>query len=165
MAPLEIERKFLVRKTDRLLDACISCTHITQTYLRSGEDGLQRRVRRSETDGAVVCTYTEKRFIEPMVREENETVITEKRYEELLREADTELFPVEKSRYILVYKDQRFEIDVYPFSDTLCTMELELADVSQEIAFPSCAEIIKEVTGDTRYSNVTLSMTHRLEEA
>ena len=165
MAPLEIERKFLVKKTEELLSACISCTHITQTYLRSGEDGLQRRVRRSETDGAVVCTYTEKRFIEPMVREENETVITEKRYEELLREADTELFPVEKSRYILVYKDQRFEIDVYPFSDTLCTMELELADVSQEIAFPSCAEIIKEVTGDTRYSNVTLSMTHRLEEA
>ncbi len=164
MAPLEIERKFLVKKTDELLSACTSCTHITQTYLINGDDGLQRRVRRSETDGKVVCTYTEKRFIKPMVREENECVITEERYNQLLTEADTELDPVEKSRYILIYEDQHFEIDVYPFSDTLCTMELELADVSQEIHFPPCAEIIKEVTGDTRYSNVTLSVTHSLAE-
>ena len=75
----------------------------------------------------------------------------------MLLQTDNGLSPVIKTRFILVYKSQRFEVDVYPFSDELATAELELESEDQEIFLPPYLQVIKEVTGDHSYSNAVLA--------
>ena len=116
------------------------------------------------TDGVTKYFYTEKRFISAVTREENEREITREEYEKLRPEADMSLVPIIKTRHILEFSGQCFEIDSYPFSDELASMELELADEEQEIFFPPCAVIIKEVTGDKRYSNAALAKNNGFPE-
>ena len=164
MIPLEIERKFLIRKTPELIAACSKKTDIEQIYLIKTDPAVQRRIRSMTTDGAVRYFYTEKRFISAVTREENEREITREEYEKLRSEADMSLVPIIKTRHILEFSGQRFEIDSYPFSDELASMELELADEEQEIFFPPCAVIIKEVTGDKRYSNAALAKNNGFPE-
>ena len=157
MIPLEIERKFLIRQTAELFEKCSEKTDIVQTYLIKTDPSVQRRVRSMTANGSTKYFYTEKRFLSASTREENEHEITCEEYEMLLSEADSALVPIIKTRHILIYNSQRFEIDCYPFSESLASMELELADENQEIYFPPCAHIIKEVTGDKRYSNAALA--------
>lgn len=157
MIPLEIERKFLILQTAELFEKCSEKTDIVQTYLIKTDPSIQRRVRSMTTNGTTKYFYTEKRFISASTREENEREITREEYESLRSEADTALVPIIKTRHILNYNSQRFEIDSYPFSQSLASMELELSDENQAICFPPFADIIKEVTGDKRYSNATLA--------
>ena len=164
MIPLEIERKFLIRQTPELFAACSKKTDIEQIYLIKTDPAVQRRIRSMTTDGAVRYFYTEKRFISAVTREENEQEITREEYEKLRSEADMSLVPIIKTRHILEFSGQCFEIDSYPFSDELASMELELADEEQEIFFPPCAVIIKEVTGDKRYSNAALARNNGFPE-
>ena len=164
MIPLEIERKFLIRQTPELFAACSKKTDIEQIYLIKTDPAVQRRIRSMTTDGTVRYFYTEKRFISAVTREENEREITREEYEKLRSEADMSLVPIIKSRHILEFSGQCFEIDSYPFSDELASMELELADEEQEIFFPPCAVIIKEVTGDKRYSNAALAKNNGFPE-
>lgn len=164
MIPLEIERKFLIRQTPELFAACSKRTDIEQIYLIKTDPAVQRRIRSMTTDGAVRYFYTEKRFISAVTREENEQEITREEYEKLRSEADMSLVPIIKTRHILEFSGQHFEIDSYPFSDELASMELELADEEQEIFFPPCAVIIKEVTGDKRYSNAALAKNNGFPE-
>lgn len=164
MIPLEIERKFLIRQTPELFAACSKKTDIKQIYLIKTDPAVQRRIRSMTTDGAVRYFYTEKRFISAVTREENEREITREEYEKLRSESDMSLVPIIKTRHILEFSGQCFEIDSYPFSDELASMELELADEEQEIFFPPCAVIIKEVTGDKRYSNAALAKNNGFPE-
>ncbi len=164
MIPLEIERKFLIRQTPELFAACSKKTDIEQIYLIKTDPAVQRRIRSMTTDGVTKYFYTEKRFISAVTREENEREITREEYEKLRSESDMSLVPIIKTRHILEFSGQRFEIDSYPFSDELASMELELADEEQEIFFPPCAVIINEVTGDKRYSNAALAKNNGFPE-
>lgn len=164
MIPLEIERKFLIRQTPELFAACSKKTDIEQIYLIKTDPAVQRRIRSMTADGVTKYFYTEKRFISAVTREENEQEITREEYEKLRSEADMSLVPIIKTRHILEFSGQHFEIDSYPFSDELASMELELADEEQEIFFPPCAVIIKEVTGDKRYSNAALARNNGFPE-
>lgn len=154
---LEIERKFLVEKPDlRKLDLKRTIS-IIQTYLTPGENGTQRRVRRIAENGKVSYTFTEKVYITPVTRQENEFEITEEEYQKLLLQRRTDCVPIVKVRYCFNYKDQLFELDTYPFSDTLAIMELELRDPDQRIFFPANVKVIREVTGNREYSNAALA--------
>lgn len=164
MIPLEIERKFLIKQSPELDENCSEKIDIAQTYLAGADKDIQRRVRRMERNGDVRYYYTEKRFISAAVREENEREINESEYNSLMKEADTSLKTIIKTRRILLYENQRFEIDSYPFSDALATMELELADEKQEIRFPPFVPVIKEVTGDKAYSNARLALNGKFPE-
>ncbi len=156
-AEFEIERKYLVEFPElSSLDKCITIS-ICQTYLVKGDNDLQRRVRRLEVDGAVSYTYTEKRFLTPVTREEKEYEIDKAEYEKCLLEADSECVPIEKVRYCFDYKGQLFELDTYPYSDRLAILEIELENPEQRVYFPDVINVIKEVTGDGRYSNAALA--------
>lgn len=161
---LEIERKFLVKLPDLSSLNVKRTVSITQTYLRHGENGSQRRVRRLAENGSVSYTYTEKVFITHSVREENESKITEQKYLQLLSEMDTACAPVEKVRTCFSYHGQLFELDVYPFSDQLAIMELELESLSQNIDFPEDICVLKDVSDDHRYSNAALANAGRFPE-
>ncbi|MBE6861817.1 MAG: CYTH domain-containing protein [Ruminococcus sp.] len=163
-AEYEIERKFLVEFPDvSSLDACRTIS-ICQTYLLKTDEDIQRRVRRLDINGEVTYTYTEKRFLTPVTREENEFEIDKSEYENLLREADCECVPIEKVRYCFEFKGQLFELDTYPYSDSLAILEIELESTEQKICFPDYINVIKEVTGDGRYSNAALASAGKFPE-
>ena len=154
---LEIERKFLVELPD--LDSLDVRRRIaiTQTYLSSGKNNSQRRVRRIDENGRVKFTYTEKIFLTDVTREENEYEITEMEYRDLLGQTDKRFSPVEKVRYCFDYHDQLFELDTYPFSGELAIMELELRSPEQKIDFPDNVRVIRDVSSDKKYSNAALA--------
>lgn len=160
----EIERKFLVSfpDTDRLnVRKKIS---IIQTYLNDGENGEQRRVRKMDVNGTVSYTYTEKVFVSAVTREENERSIDCDEYNLLVKQAKVDLKPVIKTRFVFEYKNQFFELDTYPFSDSLAVMELELENEEQEIFLPDYINVIKEITGDKQYSNISLALAEKFPD-
>ena len=72
-------------------------------------------------------------------------------------DADITKHSIRKTRYCLIYKNQYFEIDIYPFWDDKAIVELELNSEDQEIEFPKQLKLIKEVTHDKRYKNSELA--------
>lgn len=161
----EIERKFLIKyPPESVLDSCTDVTEITQTYLLGGEEGFSERVRKRGKDGNYIYTHTRKKHISNIRRVELENEIAEKEYNELLLRADPERRIIYKKRYCLSYKDQLFEIDVYPFWDDRAIMELEMSDEGQNIDFPDNIEIIKEVTDDKRYTNASIARSIPFDE-
>ncbi len=154
---IEIERKFLVELPDVKSLNVKRKIGITQTYLNRGENDSQRRVRRIAEDGKVKYVYTEKVFLSPLTREENEYEISREEYDRLLTQRDLALTPVQKVRYCFDYHDQLFELDTYPFSDKLAIMELELRSTSQHIDLPDSVKVLGDVSADKKYSNAALA--------
>ena len=153
----EIERKYLIRFPDReLLNSCSGKTEITQTYLLS-RDGRTARVRKRGLDGEYTYTHTQKSRISDVKRIELEREISQEEYERLLQDADPTRSVIHKTRYCLDYREQMFEIDVYPFWNDRAIMEIELESEEQEILFPPAVQIITEVTSDKRYTNSSLA--------
>lgn len=163
MPPIEIERKYLIRRPDAktllaLPDA--DATEITQTYLKPDDSGMMRRVRKR---GSAECgwqyTYTRKQAVGFGERIELEDEITEAQYHALLQEKDPEMHPIAKVRWCFTHREQLFELDVYAFSDTLATLEIELPDIHTPVNLPDHVEILEDVTGKSGYSNFALSKT------
>lgn len=158
-APLETERKFLIEYPDlSLLDSLPHChrVEIIQTYLKT-ENGDEMRVRQRGEDGHYVYFCTEKRRINGLKRVETERRLTKDEYLRLLMDADTDRRQIRKNRYCLLYKNQYFEIDVYPFWDDRAIVELELSDENAPVEFPEWLRIIREVTDDDTYKNANLA--------
>ncbi len=149
----EIERKFIIRRPERAyLEANGEGTEILQTYL-IGKPGETTRVRKRWRGEDVHYTLTIKSRVNAMRQIEREREISEAEYEELLKTADPERIPIRKERWVVEYHGQKFEIDLFPFWEKQAYLELELRDESQVIDFPPALERIREVTGDTRYTN------------
>ena len=155
-APLEIERKFLISYPDRAkLEALPCCVvrEIVQTYLSGGA----ARVRKSTGSDGSVYTHTEKRKISELTRIEIEREISAQEYAEYLKAADPAFRPIEKTRLCIPYEGHTFEIDIYPFWQDKAVAEVELKSEDEEIIFPDWLDIIKEVTFDPSYKNVSLA--------
>ena len=161
--PTEIERKLLVSRPSveaiQLLGHVVSKSNIIQTYLKPTKPGVERRVRqRGTAESGFTFYYTEKRNVSKGVRDEIEDKITPSEYIALLTEADTSLHQISKERYCFVYRNHYYELDIYPFSDDYAILEIELNDLDEKIEWP-WLNIIKEVTGDSAYSNYSLAKT------
>ena len=153
----EIERKYLIAYPDiDWLCANAERSHIVQTYL-TGDNCTTARVRMREWQDRSVYYYTEKRHISAVTKMEYEKEVSREEYERLLERDDRERKPVIKDRYCLSFEAQLFEIDVYPFYTDRAIMEIELASEEQRIVFPPQIRIIREVTGDRRYSNASMA--------
>ncbi|MCR5718029.1 MAG: hypothetical protein K6F80_03215 [Oscillospiraceae bacterium] len=166
--PLEIERKYLIRRpSESLLQSLpeADATEITQTYLKADESGMMRRVRKRGTlSKDWQYTYTRKQTIGFGKRIELEDEITQAQYEALLQEAAPDMHPIQKVRWCFVYEKQLFELDIYAMSETLATLEIELPDIDTPVQLPPQIEILSDVTGDKRYSNFTLSRSNTFPE-
>ncbi len=158
--PSEVERKFLIKKPTEEEIAklgCISKTNIIQTYLKKKEGIAERRIRqRGTVEDGFSFYYTEKTDISTGVRLEKESKITQERYLQLLTEADTMMHQISKTRYCFVYKNQYFEMDLYPFSDEYAILELELNNIDDKYELPPIT-VIKEVTDDKHFRNYSLA--------
>lgn len=170
-APMEIERKFLIKKPDfgrkELKEATKS--NIVQTYLRrkdsdNGEDNTERRIRqRISAKNGYNFTYTEKTPISGLKRIERERILSMREYVNLMSEADTNLHQICKDRYCFLYEGQYFELDIYapnqelPFDSGCAILEIELPDENAEVKIPDFIDVIKEVTDDERFKNHSIA--------
>lgn len=153
---MEIERKFLIEMPEIPAADITRRLDIVQIYLNDGVNGCQRRIRKITENMKDTFMYTEKTFYSPIVRNEIETEINEKQYNEFKCEARNNCSTVIKTRVCFNHLSQLFELDMYPFSDKLAILELELDDPLQDIHFPEYVKVIKEVSDDSRYSNAAL---------
>ena len=157
--PFEIERKYLIEYPDiKWLESLPNCQRIEiiQTYLMSDKDE-EIRIRQRGFNGSYIYFQTIKRKVSGAKRVEIETRLSEKEYLSLLMEADTTRRQIRKSRYCLMYDNQYFEIDIYPFWKDKAIAEIELNDEKAEVRFPKQIKVIREVTGDEAYKNASLA--------
>lgn len=155
----EIERKYLIEYPDTavLKEKSGGCVfEITQTYLESTEQ-CERRVRKRKSSDVVEYFYTEKRKITSIKRQEDEKIITELQYIELLKQADTQKNTLCKTRYCIGHENKMLEIDVYPFWQDKAIMETELLSEEEKVSFPDFIKVIKEVTDDIEFKNSSLA--------
>jgi len=132
-------------------------SHIIQTYLLREETGCSARVRSRSTAGHTVYTCTVKKRISDMTRIEDEREISREEYEKLLLQADPHRQVIEKQRFVYEYMGQCFEIDVFPFWTDRALMEIELEKEDEAVLFPPEIEIVRELTGDKRYTNAAIA--------
>ena len=153
---VETERKFLIEMPPRELLVSLGGDSIVQTYIEN-KDGVSERVRKRNHLGKTTYTHTKKRRISSVEAFEDEEEIGREEYARLeaLREAGTR--PIIKTRYVMPYRGYDFEIDVYPEWEHIAVMEVEMesADASPEL--PPIISVIREVSGERRFSNHSLS--------
>lgn len=155
----EIERKFLIEYPDiKELEAYPESTksEIAQTYLKT-DDGFTSRVRARTTDGVTKYVFTEKKRVTDVKCIENEREIDGEEYEKLLKLADPELKTVYKTRYCLPFGNRVAEIDIYPFWTDRAIAEVETESEDEEVQLPDFIRIIRDVTSESAYKNVSIA--------
>ncbi|MBQ2896520.1 MAG: FAD-dependent oxidoreductase [Oscillospiraceae bacterium] len=157
--PLEIERKFLIRRPTEAQLAQYSQTRaqLRQIYLKKDEKGESRRIRESRCGESVTYTYTEKERLSDRTRIEREREITAEEFAALSREADPDRRPIEKERCCIRLDGHTLEVDVFPFWARQAFCEVELRSEDETFALPDWMEVIREVTDDRRYTNSALA--------
>ena len=158
-AAVEIERKYIIRMPK--IDDMKKCdgyseSEILQIYVESPV-GITHRVRRRTTREKTVYTETKKIRIDKMSSYEDEREIKIEEFEQLAARRKAETLPINKTRYAFYYKDQLFEVDIYPEWKRSCIMETELSSREVTVEFPTFIKLIREVTGDKAYSNASMS--------
>ena len=159
-APLEIERKFLIRYPDieKLKEMPdYRCVHIEQTYLESDDDFAGGRIRRITEGATVTYIYTFKEKISDLTRYEFEKAITREEYLQLLSHKTPDTITIEKDRHSFSYAGLTYELDIYSFWQDRATLEAEVDSEDTPIPIPPCVELIEEVTFDRRYRNSQLA--------
>lgn len=155
--PVEVERKYLVRKAPEVLPLPHEELEIDQTYLQTA-DGSEARVRRRGQKGAYAYTHTVKKPLMSGQRVELERPITGREYAELLTLRDPQRRTVCKRRSCFLWKGFYFELDrfVEP-RPGLELLEIELDDESSVVPLPPWLDIDREVTDDKTYSNFAIA--------
>ncbi len=165
-AGIETERKFIIRKPDISFlekQEGYGKSEIVQTYFQS-QNGVTHRVRRREGLCGTIYTETKKTRLSPMSVIEDEKEITEGEYSSLLSTLATVGKPVHKTRHIFRYRTHTFEVDIYPFWERSCIMEVEFSEESEVIEYPPFIEILEEVTGIKGYSNHSIALSYPKEK-
>ena len=157
--PYEVERKYLIEYPDiKWLETNPKCQkiEIIQTYLNSSQNE-EIRIRQRGLNGNYIYFQTTKKTVSGLKRIEIEKRLSQEEYLKLLMEADTTRKQIRKTRYCLMYKNQYFEIDIYPFWKDKAIAEIEISDENSKIIFPKEIKVIKEVTEEETYKNKELA--------
>jgi CYTH domain-containing protein len=157
--PLEIERKYVIEMPEvsvLVMREGYTVSEIEQTYLESAAH-VTHRVRSRRYEGGTVYTETKKVRIDKMSVYEDEREISEREYLDLLAKRKQDTVTLRKTRHTFDYLGQIFEIDVYPEWRKSAILETELGSRETVVEFPDFIMIIKEVTGEKKYSNAAMS--------
>lgn len=148
--PLEIERKFLVEYPDiEFLNGMKNCNYVNISQCYKTDENGNFRVRRRGKDGEYIYIRTEKQKISETVRLETEKRISASDYENAIKGEKV----LSKRRYLFVYKDKYFELDIFPFWQDRALLEVELKKEDEKFELPAFLSVIKEVTSDPSYKN------------
>ena len=145
----EIERKFLVINDSFKTEATQQYV-IKQGYLNRNPE---RTVRVRTKNNKAFLTIKGKSNSSGTTRFEWENQIDINEALELLKLTEGNI--IEKTRYIIPYKNHTFEVDIFEGNQKgLILAEIELKDENETFEKPSW--LGKEVTGDVRYYNSTM---------
>jgi adenylate cyclase len=144
---LEIERKYLLKTMDWKGESIQSATNIKQAYLFEDKDkSLRIRVRSEEA-------FLTIKMGQGLARNEYEYAISVEDAEEMFAKAN--LPCLEKTRYVILHKNNLWEIDVFHGKHNgLILAEIELSSIDEEVELPTW--IGEEVTENPAYLNVQL---------
>ena len=163
---IEIERKFIIEmpKRDELLALDFSSSSfITQIYL-SAPEGITRRIRSRSYKTKTHYFETIKKRIDKISAYEDEREISESEFVEKSKEIREGSKPITKERITFPYKSHSIEIDIYPEWKNTAIMEIELKSREEKVEIPCFIKIIKEVTGERKYTNAAMSESFPKEE-
>ena len=147
---IEIERKFLVRNLDFKTES-FEKKYIKQGYLNSNKN---RTVRIRIADDIAFITIKGKSNTAGTSRFEWEKEIPFSEADELLLLCEPNL--IEKQRYLIKKGGHTFEVDFFLGDNLgLIVAEIELTAENEEFEKPSW--LAKEVTGDLKYYNSSIS--------
>ena len=156
----EIERKYLIRYPDtghlKSLPGC-EVWEITQIYLKDGEGGQTRRIRRVLTGGREMFYRTFKRRLTALSAQEDEGEISREDYDRYALERDEERRPILKTRYRVPYEGHVLEFDIYPFWNDRAILEIELRSEDEAALIPDYVDVIRDVSGEKAYKNKQLA--------
>ena len=159
--PVEYERKFLLLQAPAPNIPQFAGTQIStieQIYLASAD--TERRIRNRRFGDFNLYYETHKHSIDGGGRVEVERRISADEYARFAQEQKPSTRIIRKTRRCFIYKDRRFELDVFIDPVGLAMLEVELADMSEHVELPPFLEIMCEVTDDSRYTNYALSQKH-----
>ncbi len=149
MKPMEIERKFLIKKLPGDLSQ-YQCKKIAQGYICTNPV-----VRIRKSDDEYYLTYKGKGL---MAREEHNLPLTKEGYEHMLPKIDGRL--IEKSRYLIPLDEKLtaeldiFEGDLAP----LIIVEVEFDSVAAADSFTPPEWFGEDVTESRKYHNSNLAL-------
>ena len=147
---IEIERKFLVKNLDFKTES-FEKKYIKQGYLNSNKN---RTVRIRVSDDTAFVTIKGKSNTAGTSRFEWEKEIPFSEADELLLLCEPNL--IEKQRYLIKKGAHTFEVDFFLGDNLgLIVAEIELTVENEEFEKPSW--LAKEVTGDLKYYNSSIS--------
>jgi CYTH domain-containing protein/predicted ATPase len=159
-APIEIEKKFLVKKFPDLRELSQSNVQkifIEQMYLISDDSSKEIRIRKRSQNGASAYYQTVKERIDDISRHETEIMISDKEYDNLALSRDPKKKIIIKERYCFVYRDQYFELDKFINPPGLILLEIKLTDRNEKIEIPKFLKGLREVTNDRRFTNFEIA--------
>lgn len=152
--PLEIERKFLVKKPDESeLTKYPLCDFVDITQAYVNKNGKRFRVRERGKGGDFIYIKTEKIKITEMKRIEKESRITKEQYLKYIKGEKA----LCKRRWLILYNEKCFELDLFPFWEDRALLEIELKNETENFELPPFLSVIKEVTQDRTYRNSVLA--------
>jgi hypothetical protein len=147
----EIERKFLVTSTEFLSES-IRSNRIVQGYLNSNPERTVR-IRIKGTQGFITIKGKGNESGTTRFEWEKEIEVTEAEQLLLLCEDGV----IDKMRYEIPFGKHLYEVDVFEGDNKgLIIAEIELEDENESFEKPNW--LGKEVTGDDRYYNASLSV-------
>lgn len=162
--PLGMQRKFIVENVDpNLLVKDVSegglsaqKLYLEQMYLTSYSPVIERRIRRIRFQDNWQYFYTEK--------SEDKTIITGKDYaidKRTYQAYEQDIVwgskIIKKDRYYFSFHNQYCNYDEF---GPLCPnmLEIQVTDMQKEVILPKQFKVIREVTGDVRYSNADIAL-------
>ncbi len=164
--PVEVEYKWIVESID--MDSMFAMNprvfKIEQSYLTGEKEG-EERVRKLCHDGSCLYYHSIKKVTgrgRSMERIEIERKISEEDYNFLLERRDPGASTIRKTRYVFLWKDRQFELDVLEHKNSggipKYLLELELPDANlsaDELELPNF--IIDAKLDDGSFSNAQIA--------
>lgn len=156
---IEYNKKYLIKIPDLEKLSYNRKIKIIQNYLYTDNDNVEKRIRQRKYGENCSYYYTEKYKIDSdqTGRLKSDRKITEREYLSLLSQINPKYRQITKDRYCFVYKNQYFNLDVFPFDKEKALLEISLKENDTRIDIPNFLEIIKDVTDDESFRNICLS--------
>ena len=151
---MEIERKWLIDKNNIPYDLSkYEFLEIEQAYLCFKPT---IRIRRIINKDRYIFTMKSSSKDNGLSREEYEIEISKTMYDELLSKKKGLM--LSKTRYKVPYDSYMMEIDLFHNEyESFAYMEIEFKTVEEANAYVAPCWVIKELTGDKKYTNASLA--------
>ncbi|MDD4195506.1 MAG: AAA family ATPase [Syntrophorhabdaceae bacterium] len=155
-----IQEKYLVRQIDMSGLPPHQRLDIEQIYLRTKEKGAEIRIRKRGQDGMNFYFLARTRTVGDNQPVEEEELIPEQEYVNLIRLRDRNTQVLSKDRICFLWNNKYFEIDVYDGRHEgliILLAESPGPDSKGFSDFPPFITVGKRVTGDPRYNDRKLA--------